>query len=94
MTKFTSLPRNIALAASATVLVVAAGAIPLTAALADNDNQDWTHQHQWQNDNRENNGYRHDQQPYHQPQPRVYFQQLPPAYYTVQPGPSLKINIQ
>ena len=94
MSRFTNLPRRIALAASVAVLVVTAGAIPLTAALADNDNQDWKHQNQWRNDNRDNNGYGHDQQRYYyQQQPRVYYQQ-PPVYYAPQPGPGLQINIQ
>jgi hypothetical protein len=91
--KFTNLPRRIALAASVAVLVVTAGAIPLTAALADNDNQDWKHQNQWQNDNRDNNGDRHDQR-YDQQQPRVYYQQQAPVYYAPQPGTGLQINIQ
>jgi hypothetical protein len=74
-------------------LVVTAGAIPLTAALADNDNQDWKHQNQWQRDDHDNNGYGHDQR-YYQQQPRVYYQQQPPVYYAPQPGPGLQINIQ
>ncbi len=94
MSNFTNLPRKIALAASVAVLVVTAGAIPLTAALADNGNQDWQHQNQWQNNNRDNNGdrnwdrnrdgYSHNNG-YGYDQQRYYDQQQPRVYYQQQP---------
>jgi hypothetical protein len=93
VSKFTNFPRKFALAASVAVLVVTAGAIPLTSALADNDNQNWKHPNQSQRDNHDNNGYRHDDQHYYQ-QPRVYYQEQAPVYYAPQPGTGLQINIQ